>query len=166
MSVLVTKQDISDHYGCSYKAVLEWSRAPNFPGGRDGPWETDDVDKYLHSRQSPYAPGARDKPGRASTNGNDRAGRVQATARAMVEHEKHRRLKMMNDRLEGTLEYADRAQRVWNIGMTKIKARLESVPEVVEGLVPEESQRAVREDIDAFIRNLLTEMASWSPVKA
>jgi hypothetical protein len=144
MSVLVTKQEMSGHYGCSYRAVQEWCNAPNFPGGRDGPWETDDVDKYLHSRQSPYAPGARDKPGRASVNGNDRAGRVHSTARALVEQEKHRRLRILNDKLEGQLEYSDAAKRVWNIGMTKIKARLESVPEIVEALVPDESRKAVR----------------------
>ena len=164
MATFHTKRDLAASFGCSYTTVIAWCGRADFPGGKAGPWERRKVARYLESIRSPYAPSRRKLKSRTRVSTYDGPSRLKADAEALKIQEQHRRLKLQNDQLEQLLVYAERVTQQWNVGMNRIRTRLEALPEEIENLLPNEMRRDVKQDIEAFVKQLLNEMANWEPL--
>lgn len=64
----------------------------------------------------------------------------------------------------GELVSLQKVVRNWNIGMLRVKSRLEATPDEMQMTFPAETRAQNYIDFENLIERLLTEMASWGPV--
>ena len=159
MAKYKTKADMERAFQTSGNTVSDWTKRYDFPGGRNGPWDHDDVSDYLETMGSPIAPNAK-KHGH-KTNGSSNAQAATAAARALKLKEEHRKLKLQNDILEGQLVYRELVKRSAARLAVQIKNRLESIPEQMEMLFPTDQRRELSDEVAEHIRGVLLEMSRW-----
>ena len=155
-----TKIDLATAFDTSRVSIDNWTRHPEFPGGRDGPWEHDAVAEFLTDNGSPIPTTARhERQGSAG-----QVGQTKAAAEALKAREQYRKLKINNDIIEGKLVYADAVSQRWNMGLLRIKHRLEAAPEEMAMTFPEATREQNTADFKEYIFRLLKEMSCMEPL--
>jgi len=154
-----TKVDLAVAFDTSRVSIDNWTRNPDFPGGRNGPWDHDEVSEFLAANGSRItAAGRHERQGAIS-----QVGHTKATAEALKLREQYRKLKLENDLKEGKLIYADDAHQKWSVAMLRIKHRLESFPDEMAMTFPESTRPQNVADFKNLMYGLLREMSQWKP---
>lgn len=155
-----TKVGLAVAFDTSRVSIDKWTQQPDFPGGRDGPWEHEAVAEFLAANDSRITRAERhERPGARTQVGDTRA-----AAEALKVREQYRKLKLQNDILEGKLRYADVIAQKWAIGMLRIRQRLQSFPDEQAMTFPESTRAQNLADFKNGINGLLREMSQWEPI--
>lgn len=155
-----TKIELAMAFDTSRVSIDNWTRHPDFPGGRDGPWEHDAVAEFLTANGSPIPTTARHERQGSSSH----VGHTKAAAEALKTREQYRKIKLDNDIREGKLVYADEvAQRCAEM-LLRIKHRLESIPDEMAMTFPESTRPGNLADCKRYVHGLLKEMSQWKPI--
>ena len=152
-----TKIDLAVAFDTSQVSIDRWTRRPDFPGGREGPWDHEAVAEFLAANSSRIT--AADRHERQGAAGQ--VGQTKAAAEALKVREQYRKLKLHNDILEGKLRYGDEMAQQWSMGMLRIKQRLESFSDEQAMTFPESTRAQNLADFKTGINGLLREMSQW-----
>lgn len=155
-----TKIDLAVGFDTSRVSIDKWTQQPDFPGGRDGPWDHEAVAEFLAVNDSRIT--AADRYDRQGAVGQ--VTQTKSAADALKVREQYRRLKLQNDILEGKLRYADQIAQHWNMGLLRIKHRLEAFPDELAMTFPEPTRAQNLADFKNAINGLLREMSQWEPI--
>jgi hypothetical protein len=157
-AVYTTKIALATAFDTSQQSIDLYTRRPDFPGGRGGPWEHDAVAAWLNETGSAVGRLPREQ---RRGGGHSIASDTKAAVEALKAREQYRKLKLHNDLLEGELVRRDEVVRDFAEKCSWIKARLESVPAQLEMQWPLEVRAERTKEIESFIYSLLKEMANW-----
>lgn len=148
MPIIETKADLATFLQTSATTIQKWTKHADFPGGRDGPWEGDDVLEFLTAEGSPLA--------------TPSAGQSQdARAKTLLQLEQLRWRKLRNDEMEG--RFIDRAAALDAVTrlVIRIRDRLQAIPEEVTAELPADIRHTMQRRMEEKIALILTEMAQW-----
>ncbi len=161
MDALKTHQDVATAFEVSLVTVANWLRRADFPGGRQGPWEQEQVESYIKLNGLGKYFGAAQE-GEDGDEGEGESLRVQkllAEIRKLKADASGKELR--NDKAAGeVIDRKDAMQGASEV-LLMVKARSMELPERIGMLVPSEIRASVVAEVENEVRKWLKEMAGW-----
>lgn len=159
MGAIITKKvQLTREFDVSSTAVEKWTNRTDFPGGKDGPWDVDQVREFLVSINSPAA-GRAGSSCDADTNGE--YAHLVAKQRARKLEEEVRKLSLANDYKAGLLVPREEVEVAANELIHWIADQLQQIPEQLAPSFPANQRAELAADVANQIRMILRRMADW-----
>ena len=152
--LLKTKAALQTHFRVSETTVNKWTLRAEFPGGRKGPWDTDQVQAFLDSIDSPAGSGG----GRRASGKSEQLTQI-AIAKAMKElqlrTEQHKKIVRENAEAEGRLKSVDEIERTMAETLRTLREGLLALPTLIAVELPEAVREKVRSEAETRVRGFL-----------
>lgn len=155
---LKTKVEIAKHFGVGNSTIQEWARREWFPKPTYEGWDLDRLEELVQAHREV---GLRRQGAAGGAAGKDlQVAKLQQEVRKLRQETRFKRLK--NDLLEQRLiDYDDVSQWI-AAKFLRVKQRLQSLPNEMQVLAPNEQRSLFRASLESFVTELLIEMSDWT----